>query len=517
MRLPRRRSCHASMCADVMVVIVAAVLGPLLSFLRAVSAHTQCNLALLSGTLLLSERLSCCLASKKVTDMQKPGISVISALPLQATGWRVKLRALECFAKHCCGTSGSHAGSSGPCDHRTAQPFLHHAIDAAAAPSALTEMRRAALRAIAGIHTFAPRDVATAVRDHESGLSSAGSQGELLAAVSSVVPSIESDILALAHRPSNASATLRRGGSALEPAHSSAASGATPAAPHSPSGRTRQPLESIANSAATHRGASTDAELLRSSDHPATRQNGESAGGQSGATKLQLQALVEVIERQPKDCNRAIQQLTLAAQQLAPDIWQVRGLLHVLSYQTHSMAAASSVRVCLQRFCLLHRRKQHCCAVSHDAAALHLSYMKLCALAMQRLRDMPRTPSFSAQGSAAHVTSVLCRLLDCHYLDAYEDVCAFVRALTLHHPGTMAPSVGHVATALLQAYNTVPVETHAMLVRALEKALHDVATKLDVPALLQARCSSALLHVSPCCAEVALCSVKQAAIVQCLC
>lgn len=94
------------------------------------------------------------------------------------------------------------------------------------------------------------------------------------------------------------------------------------------------------------------------------------------------------------------------------------------------------------------------------------------------------------QGGAGHVAQVLCHLLDCHYLNTYEDVSACLRALGLHQPAALGQHVGPVATALLQAYNTVPVEPHAALVRALEKALHDLATKLDVAALLQVCCSS---------------------------
>lgn len=232
---------------------------------------------------------------------------------MQAAGWRVKLRAFECFAKHCCSTPA-------PCDHRTAQSFLHHAIDAVAAPSVPPEMQHAALHAIAGIHSFAPREVALAVRDHDDG-QGLGSHSNLQPLVSTVVPSIADDIDALAHRQSSGTAALRRGSSAAQ--HTAGTAAAEPAAgarlqSSTVAAGTRQPLECIANSAAG--AASQSAGSGPRTGHDAS--DGQ-ANGLGGASKAQLQALLDVIDAQPMDCNAAIKQLTRAALELPADVWQV--------------------------------------------------------------------------------------------------------------------------------------------------------------------------------------------------
>ena len=93
--------------------------------------------------------------------MRSPKSHIVPAC-MQSPSWRVKLRAYDAFSQHI----GPDKPQGCPHDHRTTQQLLRHALDCLApAPGVSTaaELRRAALSAVATVHSYRPSDVVHAV------------------------------------------------------------------------------------------------------------------------------------------------------------------------------------------------------------------------------------------------------------------------------------------------------------------------------------------------------------------
>jgi hypothetical protein len=79
----------------------------------------------------------------------------------------------------------------------------------------------------------------------------------------------------------------------------------------------------------------------------------------------------------------------------------------------------------------------------------------------------------------------ICQLLDLNYYDTFEAICTFLQKMTQAHPALVAKEVPALMRALLVAYNTLPVEEDARLVKAVESALDLMANDLDAHTMMQ--------------------------------
>jgi hypothetical protein len=96
----------------------------------------------------------------------------------------------------------------------------------------------------------------------------------------------------------------------------------------------------------------------------------------------------------------------------------------------------------------------------------------------------------SLQVKTHAVVSMLSQLLDLNYYDAFEAIGAFLHSMMATHPGLLVAEIPLVVNALLGAYNTLPVEESARLVKVVESVLDAMANKLDAHSMMEVRLPS---------------------------